>query len=160
MGLVSTLEDIVKRFESDMHMLRAEISKSPDNLTEGRLKTLTELVSRGESALQETYSLFNLGTDPDIKLAAELQQARNNNAYAVSRIQELQRTCLSLKEQLDRERSRAEDMQERYEACKKELHRAERQIEKAAATNPAGLYEAYSKGIGSKGRSGANRRPP
>lgn len=153
MGLVSTLEDIVKRFESDMHMLRTEMSRSPANLTEGRLKTLNELVSRGESALQEIYSLLNLCTDPDIKLAAELQQARNNNLYAASRIQELERTCLSLKTQLDKERNCAKEMQERYEECKKELHRAERQIEKAAATNPAGLYDAYSKGIDSKGRS-------
>lgn len=154
MGLVSTLEDILERFESDMHMLRAELSKSPADLTEGRLKTLNELVSRGESALQETHSLFNLGTDPDIQLAAELQQARNNNAYAVSRIQQLQHTCLSLKAQLDKERCRANEMQERYEECKQELHRAERQIEKAVASNPAGLYEAYSKGIGSKDRGG------
>lgn len=142
MGWVSTLEDTVERLADAVHMLsEVEASSVQDSATPK--ETLESLVYRAHCVIQELQGFTAIATDPEISMAEEYAKSRKEISDLKSDIQKLQKTCLALKTQLDRERSRADNSEKRAREAIIERNRGEKRLERILSTAPKTVYDAY-----------------
>lgn len=154
MGWPSMLENAIERFYAQLQEVKRERSVSPSQADGERLVEMKKLLGRGEAILAEALTLLDVATDPAIDAALALKRARDENTATSARLHEYERTCVSLKRQLDIEREKALKAEAQAEQLMRELARANARIEEMMRVCPEAVYAAYDKGSKSKLRRG------
>ena len=150
MSWVSILEDAIKRFESDMHMMESELPSDQSQITETQYHDARRLLDKCQALLHDANKHLDVATDPDIELAIKISEANHQIAALRGEIQEYKRTCTSLQKQLGIERERADANEKERKKLRVILNQTEKRLEEAIKESPASIYDAYSKGIKKK----------
>lgn len=86
MGWVSSLEDVIERLDSALHMLQADSKVSPDRISEARKVEVAALLDQAQAIVLEAHAYLELATDPAVELARALEEARNEASSFESRL--------------------------------------------------------------------------
>jgi predicted RNase H-like nuclease (RuvC/YqgF family) len=148
MSWVSILEDAITRFESHLHMLQKETPPNDTEVPVERLREVRLAIARGEAILLEAMKHLDMATDPSLDIAAALRSSEDGKHELGAKIWEYDKTCRSLMQSLNRERARADRLQQAFDELKVEKNRLEKRLEEAM--RKGSVYDAYLKGIDKK----------
>ncbi|MBC7161729.1 MAG: hypothetical protein H5U26_06455 [Immundisolibacter sp.] len=150
MGWVSFLEDAIERFEDSFHRLQADMPSNQESVSVEQWRSIASLLSRGEKVLSEAAAHLDLATDPTIDLAHELMCSVEEARELKNKVNEFQKTCLSLMTVLRRQEGELKELREEAKYLRIEKNKLEKKLEAALRENPAAVYEQYMKGSGAK----------
>ena len=146
MSWVSILEDSIKRFESDLHMLSKDLPQPAEAVTAQQWQSAVNLVARGQLILADAIKHLELATDPSVDLAFQLKLTAAEAQSWQSRVAEFQQTALSLAARVNTLEGDKKRLTDENARLRKDLNSLNAKIEAAAKANPAGIYQAFGKG--------------
>lgn len=146
MSWVSILEDAIKRFESDLHMLDKDVPLSPEAVTAQQWQRAVNLVARGQLILADATKHLELATDPSVDLAFQLKLSTADAQAWQARVADFQRTSLSLMAQVNSLEGEKKRLVAENARLRSERNSLTSKLEETVKTNPGGIYQAFSKG--------------
>jgi len=152
MGWVSLLEDSIKRFEADLHRLKIDAERDVAPASVEEIRGVRETISRGEAVLFEALKHLELATDPSVEMAALIREVEAQRDSHKSRLWEFQKTSESLARALNKERERANKLENALSELRIEYNRLEKRLEKVMRDDPNALYAAFMKGAAPKAK--------
>jgi len=150
MSWVSILEDAIERFDDDLHRLQADLPTNPERVPIEQWRSVVSLLSRGEALLADAAKYLDLATDPAVDLAHALDASVDEARALKRKVSEFQQTCLSLMATLRAREGELKEIKNDLAALRTEKNQLEAKLQEAMRANPAGVYEAFSKGRNAK----------
>lgn len=148
MGWSSTYEDILERMSAALDQLRSDVPDELSSATDAHRQAIDRSLAALFKIIGEAQSCLDLGTDPSLNLAVELNQARNRLDQMRLDLAMSQKQEAKLQSDLDKAKDDLATAKEVQKQLRIERNQANTQLDRLLKSNPSAAYDLYTKGSG------------
>lgn len=149
MGWSSTYEDILERMSAALGQLRSDVPDDLSTATDTNRQAIDRSLAALFKIINEAQSCLEIGTDPALNLAVELNHIRRQLDelrlnFAMSQKQEAK-----LQSDLDKVRIELATAKQKQKDLRQERNQANTKLEQLLRSNPGAAYDLYQNGASS-----------
>jgi len=149
MGWPSTYEDILERMSAALDQLRSDVPDDLSIATDTHRQAIDRSLAVLFKIIKEAQSCLELGTDPSLNLAVELNQARGQLDALKLDLATTQKTVMRLQAEMEKAQSDLLAAKQVQKDLRLERNQANAKLEKLIHANPGAAYDLYAKDRGS-----------